>query len=117
MKGIIGYTFPSLSINVKGEGCTNLNTIDVRSLLFLPESSFMFFYFDSHNFNIDENSNTIVNVRGKNDEPVIYFLEDEQKYIVTNSWMNIDRYNRYIQIILELSFYYFKVFEKWLTKL
>jgi hypothetical protein len=72
---------------------------------------------DSHNFTKDELSDTIRRVARKNDEPIIYYLDDEQKYMVTNSWKNIDRYNKYIQIILELSLHYFRVFEKWLTKM
>jgi hypothetical protein len=115
IKGIIGYTLPFFSIDVKGKDRINLGTIDVRSLLFLPESSFLFFSMDSHDYTIDELSSTISGVKRKNDEPIIYHLEDEQKYMVTNSWKNIDRYNKYIQIIVELSFHYFKVFEKWLT--
>jgi hypothetical protein len=117
INGIIGYTFPLLSIDVKRKDCIKFGTIDVRSLLFLPEGSFLFFYMDSHNFTKDELSDTIRRVARKNDEPIIYYLDDEQKYMVTNSWKNIDRYNKYIQIILELSLHYFRVFEKWLTKM
>ena len=111
LSGIIGYTLPALSIYIKGEECITFGTIDVRSLLFLPESSFMFFYVDSQDISIDPN------VARKNDEPVIYYLEDEQKYMVTNSWENLKRYNSYIQIILELSFHYFRAFEKWLMQI
>lgn len=117
LQGIVGYTFPSLSINIKNEGSIQFDTIDVRSLLFLPTHSFLFFYTDCHNYTIDELSGTIRDVTRKNDEPVIYYLEEEQKYMATNSWENIDRYNKYIQIVLELSFHYFSVFEKWLVRL
>ena len=114
---VIDYTLPSLSIEIRGEGSINFETIDVRSLLFLPERSFLFFYTDAHSFTVDEDAGTIKDFKRKNDEPVIYYLQEEQKYMVTNSWENIDRYNKYIQIILELSVHYFMVFEIWLTQL
>jgi len=116
LRGISAYTFPSLAINIKGQENINLGTIDVRNLLFLPESSFIFFYMDSHNYTIDENSFIFQNITRKDDEPVIYHLEDEQKYMISNTRENIDRYNKYIEAVLELSIHYFSLFEKWLIK-
>ena len=116
LQGISGYTFPSLIINVRDEGCINFGSIDVRNLLFLPGNSFLFFYADSHNYSVDRNLG-LKDIKRKDDEPAIYFLEEEQKYLISNSLDAIDQYNKYIQIVLELSFHYFDVFEKWLTRL
>ena len=114
---MIGYTLPSLSIAIKDEGQIKFDTIDVRNLLFLPQSSFLFFYSDAHDYTVDPATLSIKNFKRKNDEPVVYYSKEEANYILTNSLKNIDRYNKYIQIILELSFHYFRVFEKWLTQL
>ncbi len=113
--GLIGYTLPSLSISIKKESPISFGTIDTRSLLFMPGSSFLFFYSDCHSYTIDKNPPSIKSIKRKDDEPVIYYLEEEQKYVLTNSGRNIDRYNKYIQIVLELSLHYFWLFEKWLT--
>ena len=115
-RNIIQYSFPSLSINFKNEGNINFGTIDVRSLLFLPGNSFFFFYTDSHTYRIDNNL-MLRDLKRKNDEPVIYFLEKERKYLITNSWESISRYNKYIGIVLRLSLHYLNVFENWLLLL
>lgn len=115
-ENIISYKPPSVSIQVGKQGSIDIGRFDARSFLFLPPHSYSFFYADSHEFFRREDFQ-IINVVSKRDEPIIYWLEEEKKYLLSNSWENIDRYNKYIKLILELSFHYFKVFEAWLVDL
>ncbi len=115
LKSISSYKLPSLSIAIRGEESIDFGTIDVRNLMLLPESSFLFFYSDSHSYIIDESLSTIKNVKLKPDEPIIYYSEKDNEYTISNSLESIEVYNKYIQIVLDLSIQSMNSFEKWLS--
>lgn len=111
---IFRYRLPRLKVRKDGREIQT-GYADVRNFLFLPESSFLFFYFDCHNYLLDEEFK-IQDFKPKYDEPVIYHFDKENKYVITNRWENIDRYNKYIQIIISLSVHYLRIFENWIRE-
>jgi hypothetical protein len=114
---ICDYRMPRIQINIKDNDSICMGKLDVRTLLFLPGDSFSYFYHDANNFSIDFQTRRVLDIKRKTDEPVIYFSENEHEYILSNKVESIDRYNKYIQHILDLSLHYFNFFEVWLTNL
>ncbi len=111
---IVDYRLPEISLKI-GNDYLRMWEMDIRQFIFLSESSFLFFYFDMNKILLDD-ANNIKSVTPYNDQPVIYHLEDEMKYVITNSWENIERYNKYLEIVFHLSAYYLGFFEKYLIK-
>ncbi|MFD2919018.1 hypothetical protein ACFS6H_04790 [Terrimonas rubra] len=103
------YKFPRIILN---NGINDYDTnmrVDIFRLILTAQDSFLFFNKDLSDYSKEKSENLIAQ---KTDEPVIY--EDENGgFLITNSWENIERYNKYIAIILDLTTHFYKLFEKW----
>lgn len=111
---IVDYKLPRIGLKI-GNDYLSIWEMDIRQFFFLNTNSFFFFYLDSNQIQIDDVYN-IKNIIPQNDQPVVYHKEGEKKYIITNSSENIERYNKYLEIIFHLSVYYLDIFEKYLIK-
>lgn len=112
--GIEEYLFPDVSIEINGDDYYCFSVPDLRSLVFLPGTTFTFFYIESHS--MDKNGDVITNVVRKRDEPVIYENKaaSKFKYTTSNSYDKLELYNKYIYLSLELYCHYFRLFEKFI---
>jgi hypothetical protein len=108
------YLFPELSIEIKGEQFLFFIQSDFRSLLLLDGTSFGFFY--SEGIEAVNSSPGTHHFRTKEGEPVVYHNEKSGKFIITNSYEKLDKYNFFIVTIVSLYWHYLKVFERWITK-
>lgn len=115
-KGIIGYTFPFLSLKSEHKERIDLFPIDIRSLLSLQADSFFFFYTDCHTYTVGPQTMQVSDLKRKPDEPVIYKLENKNSFLVTNSPGSIASYNKYMRVILAMSMQYYRFLENWLVE-
>ena len=108
------YHFPSLSIIVDGQEFEIFEKTDLTKLLLNGVSTFHFFYMQSVEIAYDQNGN-LKAPWPKTDEPVIY--SSGEKFIVSNSYENLRRFNKYIFIITDLFDHYFRIFTDWLINI
>lgn len=109
------YNFPKIIIEVNEEKIEPFLHSDLMDLLFLTGESFLFFSIQSNIIEVDEQTRQISKLIRKEDEPIIY--ENNGKYIVTNSIEKLECYNKYIYVILDLYYHYFRLFENWISSL
>ena len=98
---IENYTFPTIYIEFKNAKYFFANEIDTFTFFFMGVGSYLYFFYG----NRQSSKST--------DEPVVYHQEESNKYILTNSYENLERFNKFIYLNTELFIHYFKIFEKW----
>jgi hypothetical protein len=108
------YLLPDLIFKIKDYQEYLFSQTDLTKLLFMPNNSFFAFYFNS--YNLGTNNLQIIDISVKDDEPVLYKSSTEKnKYIITNSYENLSRYNKFIYLHTELTIHYLKILEKWFS--
>jgi hypothetical protein len=110
--GLSTYVFPDLSFRVAGKEYRVINRNDIKTLLFLPIPAFLFFYMNSNEQFYNENGQ-IIRVLQKTGEPLIYHDEQTGIFTISNSYKNLDRFNKYLYFIAELYIHYYNFFETW----
>lgn len=106
------YIFPSLVIEINGKEYSFSNETDLSTLLLLTSPSFLAFYMNSNEVIINGDGE-VISINRKNNEPVVYHFEKEHKYVLTNSYENLARFNKFIYLAIELFVHCLRVFEQW----
>lgn len=108
----IEYVFPEFVINFKGE--EYYQHLDITNLAFIGGlQSFSVFYDICMQFYYDS-SGAIYKGELKEGQPVVYFDNSTNLYVISNSKGKIVSWNNYISTVLNLFYIHFTIFEKWL---
>ena len=113
---ISDYYFPQIKIKFENTSYSFCEKTDLQMLLFLPTNSFYTFYSESILVFKDDLGRLIGN-KIKDSEPVVYHFKEEEKYVITNSYEKLSKYNKYILITSNLFIHYFQIFERWVYSL
>jgi hypothetical protein len=95
------YSYPSFYWEFDNKSFPFSNYNDPSVLLFNQLSSFVLFFYGN------------LNLRNRTGEPVIYHYEQTGEYVLTNTHLNLERFNKFILLTTELLIHYFKIFENW----
>jgi hypothetical protein len=109
---ISDYWFPDFSIEINSKKYYISNGTDLSTFLFLPTSSFLFFYNNSHTF-ITDSTGKIIGSESNENEPVTIYDKSNNSYIFTNPEVSKKGYTKYITVIIILFCHYLNVFENW----
>ncbi|MCU0385622.1 MAG: hypothetical protein MUE38_06315 [Flavihumibacter sp.] len=108
----IEYEFPEFVINFKGE--EYYQHLDITNLAFIGgRKSFNVFYDICMQFYYDS-SGAIYKGELKEGQPVVYFDNSTNLYVITNSKGKIVSWNNYISTVMNLYYIHFTIFESWL---
>jgi hypothetical protein len=108
----IEYVFPEFIINFKGE--EYYQCLDITNLAFIGGlQSFSVFYGICMQFYYD-GSGAIYKGELKEGQPVVYFDNSTNLYVISNSKGKIVSWNNYISTVMNLFYIHFTIFENWL---
>ena len=109
---IEGYKYPEFFIDIYGEKHSISAQTDISTFLFFPSTSFHLFYENSHKF-IRDSKGQILTVENRDDEPIVFFDEGKDCFMLTNPVVSKIRYVKYIYYSTILLVHYISVFEEW----
>lgn len=108
---LLSYSFPHVSLCIDEFQIKIIS--DLSELQLRAGNTFTMFYINATK---EISKNGTLNIEYENNEPIIYHDKKKRKYIITNSFDRLRRFNTYIEITIKMYIHYIYLLERWLKK-